>query len=257
MIAYCKKLIIHIGCRRCGNHAISGWLLNQLPEAKEHIRLKHVPWEFNDFGNILYLNVFTFDGGISAYNIDVSNRELDVILASVEHDSFYNKRLPIDIIPEQVIYIFSLRDVFNFLASAIKVYVIDRNITDKLNSSKKIWAQRAREIDGRTSFVPEKYFISYNNWVIDEDYRKKICDDLGLCFTDRGKNDVVSFCPGSSFEGTQYNGRGYTDETLERYKLVDPTLILRNLTDEMLELNNRIFGNNDEFFMYLEGKSHA
>jgi len=60
-------------------------------------------------------------------------------------------------------------------------------------------------------------YINYNTWFTDWTYRKKLCDQLSLQFTDFGINNIPNFGRGSSFQGLSMNGQAQKMNVNERY----------------------------------------
>lgn len=133
-----------------------------------------------------------------------------------------------------------LRDPFNLFASrSVAQYAL---ITER--TSLRIWKQHAREFLGRRRYLPaDRLAISYNRWVLERDYRRRIAAELGLTFTDTGVDHVPRTGSGSSFDGLDYDGRATRMDLFRRWEaFADDRRFLRLFDDEMLELSEAIFG---------------
>lgn len=105
------------------------------------------------------------------------------------------------------------------------------------------WKQYAREYLGWTNIVPNKVVISYNQWFIDEDYRRSISKQLNLEFNDRFKNKL-SMQGKSSFDEFKYENKANEMKVLERWKAFQNNYIFTELIadEELRVLSDKIFG---------------
>lgn len=142
---------------------------------------------------------------------------------------------------ERVIQILVLRDLHNFIASRLRAYDF---IGYPYDDHAELWASHAREFAGETRLLPGLLKISYNEWVGDEAYRRRLSASLGLDFTDSGLQHVPRIGGGSSFDGTHYDGRGQEMAVLSRWHAYAGDEDFRRLTSdpELVELSRRIFG---------------
>ena len=95
-----------------------------------------------------------------------------------------------------------IREPKNWIASRLKINInLQRR---RIN----IWKNHARS---------NLFKIIFDEWFVDKEYRKYICKELGLTFTDKGLNDV--FWHGqSSFDKHKFNGAAQRMKVLERWK---------------------------------------
>lgn len=241
-----------VGMARSGNHAIINWILEQLPGR----------WCFLNCvepSTSPFLTARPIGEGEAVFRTTVPGFDLaaeragrlapkDAILFSQE-DTF----LKIALGPEAAaiqeaavgggrrrIDVLILRDPYNLFASRRRLsyqYVTDRTAV-------RIWKQHARAFLGENGFVgPEAVRISYNDWVRDRGYRRRIAGQLGLSFTDAGIDRVARCAGGSSFDGTRYEGRATEMRLFDRWRRYadDPTF--RALFDrQMADFAERIFG---------------
>lgn len=132
-----------------------------------------------------------------------------------------------------------LRDPFNLIASR------DRGgIPTPPALTRRLWKQHAREFLGdRRLLRHDKLPVSYNRWVADTAYRRRIADHLGLRFTDAGRETVAGCHGGSSFDGRTYDGRATAMPVLDRWRTrADDPDFWAAFDDEMVALAERAFG---------------
>lgn len=85
----------------------------------------------------------------------------------------------------------------------------------------RMWMEYALEYLGKFNFLSEDLITTnYNQWLVDEEYRRELASRLGLPFSDKGFESVPKHGGGSSFN----NSRRVEDETarqdrLARFKL--------------------------------------
>jgi hypothetical protein len=142
-----------------------------------------------------------------------------------------------------------LRDPFNLFASRIRSGLYDnRHIWGEkvvtLRMAMRIWKQHAREFLGERNLLPRpKRFVSFNEWMSSQEYRRQLASDLGLQLKHQHAPRVPHVAGGSSFDGTDYDGqpdRMRLDSRWEAY-IDDPSY--RVLFDEeVLRLSGAIFG---------------
>jgi len=132
------------------------------------------------------------------------------------------------------INILILRDIFNTAASIKKFRIWQKRYPQPHEYPKHImenWLLSAKAVQNK-----EGYFINYNLYNHNKDYRQQLARDLGLFFTDIGIDEVLS--PGSSFTAMNKPDRANLNR---RYKMVDIGP-LEELYPEHVELSNQIFG---------------
>ena len=162
-----------------------------------------------------------------------------------------------------------LRDFFNWLASVL----IQRRSSESLDcfpqyniSGKDNWMQHASTISagnyrrmkdykttelwkiyaeeflGRTDHLKDnKICISFNQWFVDENYRKKIAELLNLKYSDFSLDFAGS---PSSFDGTKYFDKDAQKmKALERWKILKDNIVYHEFLDaKSIELSYEIFG---------------
>ena len=93
---------------------------------------------------------------------------------------------------------------------------------------------------------PERtaYYIHYNIWAENPNYRQQVCEDLGFTYTDAAKDQLSIFGGGSSFDGMNYIKNASKMKVNERYKEVETHPYYEMLIskhEEALALSNTVF----------------
>jgi hypothetical protein len=203
---------LFIALARSGHHAIINWFCQHLRDASFHnncnqeLQYRKLLW----YGKRTH-KVYSFE------NFDLRG-----------YPELYSENDPFD----HVIIVH--RDPFNWIASSLKKNraPLDEPFpcgpTTPINYL-KWWCNSLSRIDMYCQYMEQTfgekdhlgryaYDINYNLWFFNKAYRKRICDDFGLEFTDAGINDVMRIGKGSSFDGTSFNGRANEMEVLTRWK---------------------------------------
>lgn len=205
------KLITFTGMSRSGNHGILRWLTGH--------------YEENGYAVNFYNNtVIPFLEHLNFIFPHVDKSVKKVFLVSFEDIEINQRFSKLSEIADHNILL--VRDPLNLFASRIKGLAPDRGVallddaTDKdkiiasLVTLKKLpehikkYHNHYDEFVGNTKLVNNKICIKYNDWVKDEDYRRKIIENqLGLNFSDcRYKNRA-----GSSFGAPPSSNEEYFD----------------------------------------------
>jgi hypothetical protein len=133
-----------------------------------------------------------------------------------------------------------LRDPFNLFASRERSRVAHVSV----RTAVRIWKQHAREFLGKRRYLDrQRISISYNAWVSEPSYRRRLARELGLRFTDTGFRSISYFAPASSFDGRAFHARADKMRVLHRWRhfLHEPNY--RAIFDaDMVALSNAIFG---------------
>lgn len=235
-----------IGMSRSGNHAIINWIRNQswgrvcflnCAEPKTNPFESARPLEH---GSGIEANFPEFDlenerRGLFAEKDSLIFSHEDCFLGMVTRGAFEEQHDDFVGPSDRRIDILVLRDPFNLFASRLKAGY--SGVTRK--TAIRIWKQHAREFLGRGAYLKgEHVFISYNRWVTDRDYRRRLAEQLNLPFTDAGFEEVAHTGRGSSFDGLRYDGRASRMKVLERWKTFADDPEYRHLfDDEMIRLS--------------------
>lgn len=214
--------IILSGMHRSGLNVIGRWLLRQSALQNRELTIHHSDWVF---GNIQDFTAYSFVSQINhPEHRDVFKKFIyKNSVLSIERESFCEFESLVykyDFLDWHQIVI--VRDFRNWAASYIKMQEkenIPRICIHEIDIRKYegylSYAETGKGC-GERKFCP--YVISYNKWCVDKNYRKQICTDLGLQFTDCGFDRVPVNGGGSSFDGMDYKGHGSDMNTLERWK---------------------------------------
>ncbi len=252
--------------KRGGGHAVLTWISRGL--ARPVVHLNNVfskPWKVRWRGERVFRPRPVWWRGPGSVKVRTSGLELDpgagwrevarmpkeVLLLSVEN-------FPLERVPREPMHgvgaarilgasrrrvtVLVLRDAFNTFASVARG---KRRMRARLGGFyRRHWKDYAREFLGETCHLPaDTVKISYNAWFTDPGYRRKVAGVLGLVDPDAGIDEVSREGGGSSFEGTEADGRGREMAVLERWRRVADEPAWRAALDrETIELSNRIFG---------------
>ena len=133
-----------------------------------------------------------------------------------------------------------LRDPFNLFASRLR----QPHQMVKPKTAVRIWKQHARQFLQRPDRLRHTpVLINYNQWFTDVDYRRQVAQQMGLRFTDEGRDRVPTVFGGSSFDGLQYDGRASQMKVLERWRYwIDDEAYTSLFDEELLSLSEALFG---------------
>lgn len=110
------------------------------------------------------------------------------------------------------------------------------------------WILHAREILGKTNFLEEpKYFILFNRWLQEEQYRKDICKFLGVEYREELIHQVarVSGKAGSFDSAPLYDGKAQTMLLMHRWEFFMANPLYWEVLErypEAEELSKELFG---------------
>ena len=261
--------------KRSGQHAIINWLAQQIPHDVLHFnnclhgwdekKLKpmknvmtmHFKWNhadnmheiknyFHDWKLDLELSKSLENEWAIAWKENVFDNVKSVIYNIEDFDlRVYNdknfdsfKQL------ESRQKILIVRSAQNFVASCLQRKInppdpdatdVGDNIAERMN----LWKQHSQEALNENS---EYYVILFDLWFSDENYRKKICSDLGLLFTDNGLNTVTKFGSGSSFNRQEFDNKAQKMSVLNRWmQYPDQKELFSHIDKQAYELNQRLF----------------
>jgi hypothetical protein len=240
-----------IGMSRSGNHAIINWIMRQAigrvcflncAEPKTNPFRTARPMadgkRFSTVGCRVSLSQ-ELQGNFSQKDWLLYSHE-DCFLGMVVHDDFERNHDRYVGRSAERTDVLILRDPFNLFASRLQAQY--SQVTAR--TAVRIWKQHAREFCGRRPYLPQgRVPISFNDWAVDRQYRRRIAERLGLGFTDAGFEEVSRTGGGSSFDGTAYDGRASGMDVLQRWKHCRQDERYLQLFDrQMVELSEEIFG---------------
>ena len=257
--------------RRSGHHAVLDWIMRQLPGTVVHLndlRPNANPYAQYWRGGVLgkgfgaeyrqrdlaAMDFYAGDEGRARLHADAQGRfaPKKVLVLNFEdcelarafsaraerlHDLHVGRS-------GERLHVLVLRDPFNWLASRLKIGFLDIRGTDK-RTMMDLWLDYAREFVGETNEVPgPKVCISYNRWFADESYRQQLAGELGIAYSESGLGDVAQQAGGSSFDGTEFQGRAQEMKVLERWQAFanDPTFRALCSDPVVHAYSERIFG---------------
>ena len=169
-----NKKIIVAGTKRSGHHAIVRWIASQMPETVQHL---------NDLNcEKLLENKHVYNGGNKG---DMYPGEDKFITLYSMEDVYLNMLQKISAHLDARIIIV-VRDIRNTLASSIRS-TQPKNLVRHLISLTSVWRTYAYDCIRNKDAA---YYILFDKWFTREDYRRKICLDLNIPFTDDGLNTV-------------------------------------------------------------------
>lgn len=203
------------GLQRSGNHAIIEWILDQ-HAGKRTCFLNNVGHGDQDpftttrrialegFGSNLDVEGVRRaqkDVLIYSYEDDLSRMPLGATLLDAMHDkAFEQQRIRYVGESEQRMNVLVLRDAFNFFASRIKKLdaLTGTKDLDAIRETWKLLARRALRMS--RDFAGDEFWISYNAWVSDQEYRRRLSTRLFGEFSDASLDYVSGHGGGSSFD---------------------------------------------------------
>jgi hypothetical protein len=238
------KEIRFFGMMRSGQHAIINWLLGQLPQ---HTFVNDPLYPTQTFGAKLSKPEDLF----LAYNVEdrfidqgIKECEAKICDHSEERDG-------------NIINVLILRDPFNMFASRYARETGRKNLTTGEKQHESIagclwsplggwtskqsiecWKSHAKEIAQPTEI---NIVINYNEWAINQEYRKQISEFFEVEFNDNAFGEMALVQgEGSSFDGTT---KKENSKMLNRYKRYKYDKYFMSLFDEEVnDLTQEIFG---------------
>lgn len=143
-------------------------------------------------------------------------------------------------------YLLCLRDPFNTFASRLhhgEGRRIREHILNDPQRTIDLWKNHATEFTGRTKILPNLITVSYNEWLLNEGYRRELADRLGVPYKDKHWNQTTREGGGSTFDKRKIK-RADRMELLERWKLArdDPSYRRLFQDRELVALSHEIFG---------------
>lgn len=217
-----KRVFRLFGCRRSGNHAIISWITKQVDGTYYFRNNKNKKEPF--FQTVLGKKRTTENRKLVVDNF-ICNYENKRIEECVEFEfsEYYD--------------VIVCRDILNMVASQIKT-----NRVNDIDFMISLWKYYTSLDEHERRII-----VNFNEWHINEQYRRTISKQLKLNFNDEGKNIVSSIGGGSSFDGVDYNGKAHEMDLLNRWKQYhDHEYIKRILNDdELLTLLDEKFNMSD------------
>jgi|MDSV01.2.fsa_nt_gb hypothetical protein len=237
--------ILVLSCSRSGHHAVINWLIQQSKGIIKYHNNCELGWDKGMFKpikrNVESIGVTSDNFVTNVYTIEDFNMEY-----CTQYNFFNFTSLPqykIDLV------IIINRDFRNWISSRIKGGGEGLNNLISVKNSNtpavKKWEMLVKESLGETRLLKgNSYNINFNRWYDSDKYRKQVCLDLGLEFSDNGLREVNDAGGGSSFSGTQILDSKNLD-VLNRYKEMESNEkyknILSSISPEIIELDKKYF----------------
>ena len=251
-----ESYIRFAGLKRCGNHVIANWLLSKFSGP---VCYRNNAQKFGRLDDTSCDTIEALDSGEDRTPVDLQEEgSKRLFFVSYEdqpveevfdmrrvgkYSRFYQHRIA------SFYHVILIRDPYNYFASRIQSerngdMRNDDRFSDPVGKHVLIyWWKRYAEWFLRFcgSFAPFEVGISYNRWLVDEDYRREICEQLGLKFDDSGFDTITGWGGGSSFTGRKY---GDPSDFLSRWQEFENHAVFREIVadSEITELSGRIFG---------------
>jgi hypothetical protein len=251
-----KNVYVILAMKRSGHHAFINWLCKQHGNVTNE-QNSILGWERQEMMSAWNRRKVYGSGKDTVFNIedfdmdDWANYSIGLFPCIAEADNIY----PIVL----------LRDFRNWLASCLKrrTELGDRGDVYRLLDDYG-YNDRKDYKPGRISLyqkqlyvgihlykqaVPNLITISYNDWFLHKEYRKKIAERLNILFTDKGFLEVLPHGGGSTFDGTSFDGRADQMKVLERWKEFEDDREMKSLLRKWHKLDNisEIYFNNEHF----------
>jgi hypothetical protein len=180
---------------------------------------------------------------MSGYKNYFPNREKGLINKLKRKNVQYKE---LKAISPETFFIFVLRSPWNHISSGY----FWRKPNHVINNSEyfsSMWINYSEEFLGITNHVPKNFVpVIYDRWFTDVEYRKEICDKIGVEFNDSQLNTVAHFGGGSTF---RRGGSGQSLGVLNRWERCFTNEIAKKhlidtltLDEKMLMYSNTLFG---------------
>jgi hypothetical protein len=225
-----KLYVVH-GMQRSGNHAIIHWLMaqeklffiNNIYPIK-HVLEGQIEIEENmDFQSWYERQLHQKYSGWRGW-LKRPFKKRYPVLVSIEDHSLELR--PFVQMPPRSFSLLIVRDPKNFFASRIRrAFKVEhpaypREMNREMERIREYWKMHAREFLGETDFLERRVGIYYNLWFVNQEYRRSISRQLGIRFSDKGKEKVTAYGGGSSFDSRSFYGQSDRIKFLTRYELI-------------------------------------
>lgn len=245
MIFEANELIMVYGICKGGSSAVSSWLLGQHRDlegydiSQEEVPGYHLTDKFVQIKTIpnIYISYPDHPDIFDKSKYEKGHIFERMVFCYEQGDYFTQEN--IDFVhtfvkPKITKNVVTIRDGRNWLASSIKSNHYGTHLI-------RSWKQLAEEYLGITNHLDDKVCILFDKWFADVDYRKDICNQLDIDFTDINYGKMHS---DSAFEGKFTDGamRDKAQElgVLERYKEFSTDQKYGQSYNQIWELNEKI-----------------
>tara|TARA_R110002020_G_scaffold16248_8_gene57426 strand:- start:1476 stop:2237 length:762 start_codon:yes stop_codon:yes gene_type:complete len=239
-----------VSMHRTGHHAVAVWLLHQRKGITDFSITTITRWLFavGDDNDLYMMANNPFKTGPNEHpdkkklSSIVSEIKPDGLIVTHEqdkiNDTIYKATKSPFSFNEPIVVI---RDFRNWAASCIKMALRDNKIIEDVINNDKVAAYKDHLLNYDK---PDCYYIKFNDWAINKDYRETICKDLGYTFTDAARNQLSIFGGGSSFTGMDYLKNASHMDVNNRYKEIETHPYYEMIIskhEEVLKLSDTIF----------------
>lgn len=225
-----------VGDRRGGQHAVIQWMFTQFNGIifrKNNAFSQHDIFKLSGFPDLKKFKAWSknIEKSFTASVVNYEEKSLD-ILEKYGYKQYSKERYDIII----------LRDPYNLFSSKIKAWKVGEYDINKFQKQLNSWIEKAKQVLNK-----ESYFINYNRWFCDTDYRKEILTWFpkgSFTFTDEYKEVVPKGFGGSAFDGRKFNKEAEKMNVLNRYRGMEEHFILNLVikNKEVVSLSDKIFG---------------
>jgi len=220
-----ERIFVSVAMRRSGQHAIHNWICRQLDDVtylncctvrRLFLRPKIEPMR----GRFLvYRNGEVTDSGVQSvwrYRRSIAmtpaTRHMFYSFESRDLTNPFPHYLRKNVTPTVMIIV---RDPFNLFASVLR----HPQLVKELDRELRLWKQHLKECLGETEYLGCPFVsVNYTRWCTDSGYRRQLSEKLGIEHSDAGRNEVLEFGGGSSFDGLNMDGQGMTMQVQERWR---------------------------------------
>ncbi len=213
---HADTLVILVGLKRSGLHAVANWLLGMQPDARlvNNSPLKRLGWSSpmsrtrSDSPLPIFLHAGSPALALSEngqeYSVRLRGREslVVVLFQSQSLENLSRLRFLCGLEASRTVTLLQLRDPFNWSAS----YKAKSGEASDDRQWPTLWWEYALEYTGRSHYLPEAGRLNYNRWLAEQAYRKDLAGQIGLRCEDRHLGSVTRHAGGSSFDNTRFDG---------------------------------------------------
>jgi hypothetical protein len=108
-----------------------------------------------------------------------------------------------------------VRDPFNWIASMMK---FGGEMARDLPRRILLWKAQVEQCLHPETYSDGAFIgVNYDRWVTDPQYARSVCEEMGLSYTDAGRDEVIDFAAGSSFDGVAFHGKASAMQVMERW----------------------------------------
>jgi len=253
-----NKIIYVFSIKRMGHHGIINWICNHFKEPvvwtnninTPDVRSKSFIEMFDKIHNIhstfynihinknpdIYVNMYNTTSkqiqSISRISLVLSSENLPVNkFDSIIHNEF---------IKQKVCRVYIIRDVYNCLASQMRVPQFHiRDNTNIYNNLMNIIKQYYNHYLSHKE-TNDSFYILYNRWFVDKEYRRSIIEKMGLEFTDKGLNQRLM---GFKYDEDNNTSNAQKMKVFDRWRLYKdhPFMITLFKNKELVDMCYEIF----------------